>query len=56
MRHHGFHFLLTVSLNALQPWLGKVVEKLPADKQEEFKTKAQPAIKFLLSKIKDLQL
>jgi len=40
----------------LQPWLTKVVEKLPEDKQAEFKSKAQAAIKFLISKIKDLQL
>ena len=40
----------------LQPWLTKVVEKLPEDQQGEFKTKAQPAIKYLISKIKDLQL
>ena len=40
----------------MQPWLGKVVAKLPADQQNEFKTKAQPAIKFLLGKLKDLQL
>lgn len=40
----------------LQPWLGKVVAKLPEDQQNEFKTKAQPAIKFLLGKLKDLQL
>ena len=39
-----------------QPWLGKVVAKLPAEQQDEFKTKAQPAIKFLLGKLKDLQL
>ena len=40
----------------LQPWLTKIVEKLPEDKQAEFKSKAQAAIKFLISKIKDLQL
>ncbi len=40
----------------LQPWLAKVAAKLPADKQEEFKAKAQPAIKFLLGKLKELQL
>ena len=40
----------------IKPWLGKVVAKLPADQQTEFKTKAQSAIKFLLGKLKDLQL
>ena len=39
-----------------QGWLGKVLEKLPAEEQAEFKTKSQPAIKFLISKLKDLQL
>lgn len=39
----------------IKPWLGKVVEKLPEDQQGEFKTKAQPAIKYLIGKIKDLQ-
>ena len=43
-------------LLALQPWLAKVIAKLPADKQDELKSKAQPAIKFLLGKLKDLQL
>lgn len=40
----------------VQPWLTKVVEKLPEDQQAEFKTKAQTSIKFLIGKIKDLQL
>lgn len=40
----------------LQPWLGNIVQKLPEDQQAEFKSKAQPAIKYLISKIKDLQL
>ena len=40
----------------LQPWLSKVVEKLPDDQKDEFKAKAQPAFKFLLGKIKELQL
>lgn len=39
----------------IKPWLTKIVEKLPEDKQAEFKSKAQAAIKFLISKIKDLQ-
>jgi len=39
----------------IKPWLSKVLEKLPADQQDEFKTKSQPAIKFLLGKIKELQ-
>lgn len=39
----------------VKPWLAKVVEKLPEDKAEEFKAKAQPAIKFLLGLIKELQ-
>ena len=45
----GYSFLL-------QPWLSKVVEKLPDDQKDEFKAKAQPAFKFLLGKIKELQL
>ncbi len=40
----------------LQEWLKKVLEKLPADQQEEFKAKSQPAIKMLMGKIKELQL
>lgn len=40
----------------LQPWLTKIIEKLPADQQAEFKGKAQTAIKYLIGKIKDLQL
>lgn len=40
----------------VKPWLNKVLEKLPEEKKDEFKAKSQPAIKFLLSKIKDLQL
>ena len=40
----------------VQPWLTQVVEKLPEDQQAEFKTKAQTSIKFLIGKIKDLQL
>ncbi|KAK9835533.1 hypothetical protein WJX74_002494 [Apatococcus lobatus] len=39
----------------IKGWLGKVLAKLPEGEQAEFKTKSQPAIKFLLSKIKDLQ-
>jgi hypothetical protein len=33
-----------------------VLEKLPDDQKDEFKAKSQPALKFLLSKVKDLQL
>ena len=40
----------------LQPWLQKVLEKLPEDKKDEFKTKSQPALKFLVGKVKELQL
>ncbi len=40
----------------MQPWLAKIVEKLPEDKQTEFKSKAQPGVKYLLGKIKDFQL
>ena len=40
----------------VQPWLTQVVAKLPEDQQAEFKTKAQSSIKFLIGKIKDLQL
>ncbi|EIE25527.1 translationally-controlled tumor protein [Coccomyxa subellipsoidea C-169] len=36
-------------------WLKKVLEKLPADQQEDFKAKSQPAIKMLMGKIKELQ-
>eukprot|EP00891_Asterochloris_glomerata_P000902 jgi/Astpho2/902/Aster-x0975 len=39
----------------IKPWLDKVLKQLPEDQQAEFKTKAQPAIKFLVGKIKDLQ-
>ena len=39
----------------VKPWLARVVEKLPEDKAAEFKAKAQDAIKFLLSKVKELQ-
>lgn len=39
----------------VKPWLSKVLEKLPEDKQAEFKTKSQPALKYLISMIKDLQ-
>lgn len=39
----------------VKPWLKLVAEKLPEDQVEEFKTKAQSAIKFLIGKIKDLQ-
>ncbi|KAK9820394.1 hypothetical protein WJX72_009903 [[Myrmecia] bisecta] len=39
----------------IKPWLAKVLEKLPEDQQAEFKAKSQPAIKFLISKLKDLQ-
>ena len=40
----------------VQPWLKKVADALPDDEREEFKTKAQPAVKFLLGMIKELQL
>lgn len=39
----------------IKPWLTKIIEKLPADQQAEFKGKAQTAIKYLIGKIKDLQ-
>ena len=39
----------------VKPWLARVIEKLPEDKAAEFKAKAQDAIKFLLSKVKELQ-
>eukprot|EP00210_Caulerpa_lentillifera_P002125 g2039.t1 len=39
----------------VKPWLAKVLERLPEDKKDEFKAKSQPAIKFLLGKLKDLQ-
>lgn len=45
-----------VWLLLMQPWLSKVIEKLPEDQQAEFKGKAQASIKFLIGKIKDLQL
>ena len=48
--------VMLTSASSMQPWLAKIVEKLPEDKQTEFKSKAQPGIKYLLSKIKDLQL
>lgn len=46
----------TLCLAVMQPWLQKVLAKLPADQQEEFKTKSQPALKFLVGKVKELQL
>jgi len=42
--------------NVLQPWLARVVAKLPESEAAEFKAKAPAAIKFLLGKVKDLQL
>eukprot|EP00803_Ostreobium_quekettii_P002308 evm.model.scf_2411.4 EVM.evm.TU.scf_2411.4 scf_2411:15065-16788(+) len=39
----------------VKPWLKKVADSLPEDEQDEFKAKAQPAIKFILGKIKDMQ-
>ena len=39
-----------------QPRLKKVMDKLPEAEQEEFKAKSQGAMKFLLGKIKELQL
>lgn len=39
----------------VKPWLQKVLAKLPADQQEEFKAKSQPALKFLVGKVKELQ-
>lgn len=33
-----------------------IAESMPEDKVDEFKAKAQPGVKFLLGKIKDLQL
>ena len=39
-----------------QEWLKKVLEKLPEDQKDEFKAKSQPAIKFLIGMIKELQL
>lgn len=41
---------------AAQPWLKRVVDKLPEDEQAAFKEKSQGAIKLLLGKIKELQL
>lgn len=41
---------------AAQPWLKRVVDKLPEDEQAAFKEKSQGAMKFLLGKIKELQL
>lgn len=46
----------TVSVSILQPWLSKVLEKLPEDQKDDFKTKSQPALKFLIGMIKELQL
>lgn len=51
-----YHYNTHVVPALVQPWLTKVVEKLPEDQQAEFKTKAQTSIKFLIGKIKDLQL
>ena len=48
--------ILHTCIPVVQPWLTKVVEKLPKDQEAEFKTKAQSSIKFLIGKIKDLQL
>ena len=39
-----------------QDWLKKVLEKLPEDQKDEFKAKSQPAIKYLMGMIKELQL
>lgn len=39
----------------LQGWLAKVLEKLPESQKDEFKAKSQNGIKFLLSKLNDLQ-
>ena len=41
---------------AAQPWLKRVVDKLPEDEQAAFKEKSQGAMKLLLGKIKELQL
>lgn len=40
----------------IKPWLKKIMDKLPEAEQEEFKAKSQGAMKFLLGKIKELQL
>lgn len=39
-----------------QTWLKAVAEQLPEDKVAEFKEKAPEGVKYLLGKIKDLQL
>ena len=41
---------------AAQPWLKRVMDKLSEEEQAEFKEKSQGAMKFLLGKIKELQL
>ena len=33
-----------------------MLEKLPEDQKDEFKTKSQPALKYLVGMIKELQL
>ncbi len=40
----------------VQPWIQKVLDKLPADKKDEFKEKSQAGIKFIMGKLKELQL
>lgn len=40
----------------VKPWLAKVVQNLPEDKKDEFKAKSENGIKYLLKRLKDLQL
>ena len=40
----------------MQPWLAKVMEKLPEDKKDEFKAKSQVGIKHIMGRLKELQL
>ena len=40
----------------MQPWLAKVMAKLPEDKKDEFKEKSSVGMKYIMGKLKELQL
>ncbi len=43
-------------MHGVQPWLAKVMAKLPEDKKDEFKEKSSVGMKHVMGKLKELQL
>jgi hypothetical protein len=43
-------------MSYIKGWIGSIMEHIPADEQDAFKKRVQPGVKYLVSKVKELQV